>query len=299
VDLDRMSMREYLDRAGWTSPRLRWCVEYGCRDDYGCSLETTSAWAGVHYFAARTGAPLLTWPEGNGWIVRRLAEPLGDRLRCGRLVARVFPEADRVVAHVVEAGSGRVTEVHARRAIYALPQYTRRHVVGDEAGVSFTYAPWMVANLTVDRMPEGRGAEPAWDNVLYDSPSLGYVVATHQSLSLRRGPTVLTYYRPFTGPDPAAERRAILARPWEGWRDEILADLSAAHPGIADTVRSIDVMVWGHAMIRPVPGFLWGGARRAAARPVGALHFANSDLGGLPLFEEALQKGVEAGDSIG
>ena len=38
-----------------------------------------SAWAGIHYFAARDGddeSGPLTWPEGNGWIVRRLLERL-------------------------------------------------------------------------------------------------------------------------------------------------------------------------------------------------------------------------------
>ena len=53
VALDRISMQDYFDRAGWTSERLRWYVDYCCRDDYGCSLETTSAWAAWHYFCSR------------------------------------------------------------------------------------------------------------------------------------------------------------------------------------------------------------------------------------------------------
>src|SRR5262249_52741076 len=31
--LDRLTMAEWLDRHGWTSPRLRWLVNYACRDD--------------------------------------------------------------------------------------------------------------------------------------------------------------------------------------------------------------------------------------------------------------------------
>ena len=34
----------------------------------------------------------------------------------------------------------------------------------------------------------------AWDNVLHDSPGLGYVVATHQQMRMRTGATVFTYY---------------------------------------------------------------------------------------------------------
>ena len=32
----------------------------------------------------------------------------------------------------------------------------------------------------------------------------------------------------------------------------------AAHPDIAPRVRRLEVMRWGHAMVRPTPGFLWG-----------------------------------------
>src|SRR5262249_234501 len=81
--LDRRAVAEWLGRAGWTSPRLRWLINPACRDDYGTTLEDTSAWAGVFYFAsrlARPGAesqPLVTWPEGNG----RLAAHLYGRAR--------------------------------------------------------------------------------------------------------------------------------------------------------------------------------------------------------------------------
>jgi hypothetical protein len=166
---------------------------------------------------------------------------------------------------------------------------------GGGAGAGFTYAPWMVANLTVDRVPAGRGAPPAWDNVLYGSDSLGYVTATHQSLRIAPGGSVLTYYRPYTG-DPAAERAAMLLKPWGAWRDEILRDLSTAHPDLRSTVSRCDVMLLGHAMIRPTPGFVWGRARRAAQAPLGRVHFAHSDMGGLSIFEEAQAQGVRAAD---
>ena len=37
-------------------------------------------------------------------------------------------------------------------------------------------------------------------------------------------------------------------------------DLRRAHPEISQLTRRLDVMRWGHAMIRPRAGFLWGGA---------------------------------------
>ena len=42
--LDGESMAAWLARHGFTSAPLHWFVEYGTRDDYGASLNDTSAW---------------------------------------------------------------------------------------------------------------------------------------------------------------------------------------------------------------------------------------------------------------
>jgi hypothetical protein len=60
-------------------------------------------------------------------------------------------------------------------------------------------------------------------------------------------------------------------------------------------VLRLDGWVWGHGMIRPVPGFLWGPQRRAALAPDPPVYFAHSDMSGLSLFEEAFYRGRLAG----
>jgi hypothetical protein len=155
----------------------------------------------------------------------------------------------------------------------------------------------MVANLRVRDRPAARGFPLAWDNVLYDSPSLGYVVATHQT-GRDFGPTVLTYYLPLVDDDPAAARRRLLATRWDEWVERILADLTRAHPGLGDIVENVDVYLWGHAMVRPRPGFMWSEALAASARPLGRLRFAHTDLSGMALFEEAQHWGVRAAADI-
>jgi hypothetical protein len=57
-------------------------------------------------------------------------------------------------------------------------------------------------------------------------------------------------------------------------------------------------MRWGHAMVQPRVGFVFGPSRRKAALPVGRLFFAHSDLSGLALFEEALHHGVRAAEEV-
>jgi protoporphyrinogen oxidase len=306
IGLDRQSAAEWLDRRGLSSPRLRWLVDYACRDDYGTRLEGTSAWAAMFYFAARLprpGAesrPIVTWPEGNGALVAHLAARA--QVQSGTVVVDVAPRADGVDVIALADRGARAVGVRAEQVIFAAPQLVARHVVrpfrdAPPAHVGeFEYSAWMVANLAVPEVPRGAGFPPAWDNVLHDSPALGYVVATHQRGT--RGPTVLTYYLPLTDADTRSARARLAAAGQPEWADVTLSDLGRAHPDLPARVERLDVMRWGHAMIRPRPGFVWGGARAAAARPFRGIHFAHSDLSGVALFEEAFDQGLRAADEV-
>jgi monoamine oxidase len=305
--LDRQSFASWLDAHGLVSPRLRWLMSYACRDDYGLTAEDTSAWAGVAYFAARlvrAGAepqPVLTWPEGNGRLVAHLAHALGGRLWLGQAVTQVRPLEGGV--ELVGLSSSGAVRVRAERVIVATPLHiTQRIVSGFERAsrpqVSLDRGAWAVANLHLRERPASRreDAPLAWDNVLYDSPSLGYVVATHQS-GRDYGPSVFTWYYPFTG-DGASARRALDGAGREEWAAAALADLARAHPDLPAQCERIDVAYWGHGMARPRVGSVFDPALRAARAPLGRIHFAASELSGLSLFEEALDHGVRAADEV-
>jgi len=307
--LDTLSMAEWLDQHGWDSPRLRWYVEYACRDDFGSTLEQTSAWAGVHYFAARAGDEIgdagefLTWPEGNGRLVDHLVTGVGDRLQLGAVVTDVQPGRHGARVTYLEAATGRVRAVDARHVVFALPRFLARYLVEPyrasapgHLGATL-YGSWMVANLTLRDRPSGRGFEPAWDNVLYDSPSLGYVTATHQT-GADRGPTVLTYYLPLLEDDPSRSRTRLLETSWEQWAGFVVDDLSRAHPDIEPLVERLDVYLWGHAMVRPRPRFMCGRDLADSALPLESIHFAHTDLSGMALFEEAQYWGIRAAEDV-
>jgi hypothetical protein len=104
---------------------------------------------------------------------------------------------------------------------------------------------------------------------------------------------VWTYYWTLSDMTPSAGRQLLLQRPWKEWVELILTDLERAHPDIRECVSRVDIMRMGHAMIRPTPGFLSAPERR---RDFGLprFYFANSDISGLSLFEEAQYRGVEA-----
>ena len=299
--LDRMSAAQWLDAHRWTSPRLRWLVAYACRDDYGATLEDTSAWAAVFYFASRVPAPgkpsqpLITWPEGNGRFVRHLTN---DRVETGWLVTSVIPTENGADVIAASRDGSHARGIHAKNVIFAGPQFIAARVIRDYRDVrDFVYGSWLVANLTISRSPESHGFPMCWDNALYDSPSLGYVVATHQS-GRDSGPTVLTYYYAFTDHDPRVSRERLLSAGRDEWAEVVLSDLSRAHPEIRDITERLDVMRWGHAMVRPYPGFIASAARREAAQPFRSIELANTDLSGVALMEEALYHGVRAAEAV-
>jgi len=86
-------------------------------------------------------------------------------------------------------------------------------------------------------------------------------------------------------------------RPWGEWREEILVDLSRAHPDIADCVARIDIKRWGHAMAKPVPGLIARNRTLSTWRPAPRVFLAHADLSGFSLFEEAQWHGVQAAES--
>jgi glycine/D-amino acid oxidase-like deaminating enzyme len=294
--LDRQSFAQWLDANGLRSPAMRWYAEYGTRDDYGALARDTSAWAGVHYHASRESSEQgpLTWPEGNAWIARRLAERVGTRLITGALVQRIVPDGGK--GWRVRAGDA---EYACEHVIFAAPTFVAPYVVEGMRDPGFTYSAWFVANVTLDRWPDERGVPPAWDNVLRRGVGLGYVVATHQSLRAREsGPTVWTYYCALASRDPATERRVLHASTWSDWVERIMMELSVAHPNIRRCVTNVDMVRLGHAMVRPTVGFLGADARHDPQWAPRHLHLAHSDLSGLSLFEEAQYRGVAAADAV-
>jgi hypothetical protein len=313
TSLDKISMDEWLRQHGLTSPRLRWLVDYGCRDDYGLRVEQTSAWAGLFYFASRVrrpgveAQPLITWPEGNGRLVSHLYSQAGSKVRLGMAVAEIIPTDSNgrsgVDVIMVNQTATTASGFHASQVVFAAPHFLSRYLIrpyrenAPPHVAEFEYGSWMVANLFLKERPVSLGFPLAWDNVLYESQSLGYVVATHQR-GLDRGPTVFTYYYPFCDDDPRAARSKLLSMDWSACADVALADLTRAHREIRVLVERLDVMRWGHAMIRPRPGFIWSNARTEAARPFRGIHFAHTDLSGIALFEEAFYHGLRAADEV-
>lgn len=310
LELDKISFGEWLRREGFTSPRLFWYCDYATRDDYGLKLDQTSAWAGLFYFCSRVrksgdeSQPFITFPEGNGRFIKHLAAAAGERIRSGAVVTEIIPTDSGVEVVYLDVKSGTVRGLRARKAIFAAPVFTAKYLIRDYRGTppqflgEFDHNAWFVANLHLRDRPKNRFPRDfplAWDNIIYESPSLGYVNSTHQK-GLDYGPAVFTYYFPMCHEENA--RAKLFSLGHAEISDIILSDLGRAHTNIGELTEKIDIMRWGHAMISPRPDFLWSGVRDAAAKPFRNIHFAHSDLSGIALFEEAFYQGIRAADEV-
>ncbi|MBL8347302.1 MAG: FAD-dependent oxidoreductase [Rubrivivax sp.] len=328
--LEAQTFASWLASQGLQDPALTTYLDYCCRDDYGAGATQVSAWAGVHYFASRHGftAPggdgegtggtadaaregVFTWPEGNAWLTQRLAAPLGtERLHTGQTVLAVREEKHHVAVLAFDERRQALHAWHAGVVVMALPLFVAQRLVQpasaalrsalESAAAVLVHAPWLVANLQLDRplLDRATGAPPAWDNVVHGGRGLGYVDATHQRLSplpASGSAPVLTAYHAID----IGERAALLDPDARPWGERVLAELAQVHPDLRRRVQRIDLMRYGHAMAVPRPGVHRHAALTALRATRGRLRFAHGDLAGYSVFEEAFTAGSEVAAPVG
>lgn len=293
--LDSITMEQFLHNQGFTSAPLLWYVDYGCRDDYGAGIKEVSALAGIHYFAARRGkaanadaSAVLTWPEGNGYLVKHLRRFSDAQTITGKLVYKVATAGDEVHVDILDARTGQTQRIIAAHCILAMPQFIAQRLLQQPVPAHFSYAPWLVANFTLKRLPVTKGAAFSWDNVMYGQRSVGYVYAQQQALQQQIPDAhVITLYWPLDQLSPADSRRYALGLQHQDWVTLCTDELERMHPGIHRDILEMDCWIWGHAMVRPVPGFYTAPTPQAPSH----ISFAHSDLGGISIFEEAFYHG--------
>ncbi len=308
-ELDTISFKTYIRSQNWHNPQLDWLLNYACRDDYGSLMGQVSAWAGIHYFACRLydyrfnesyPTNTLTWPQGNGFLVQELARTLKpEEQKLGCLTLRVEQTQKHNLIAYVDTRNGELVQVKARTVVYAAKLHTAPYVVQGldkpqiQAFQALQYSPWLVAAIHLNE--KAAAGYVHWDNVFYDSPSLGYITADHQLNYKNKIGRTFIYYLPFPKQINHA-RKLLLEKKPSYWVDFIASDLLRVHPDLEDKLDAIDLYRWGHAMVRPTPGLIWGKDAAVRQQPSGTIHFSTCDTTGLPLFEEACYSGIRAAE---
>ncbi|MFN8946067.1 MAG: NAD(P)-binding protein [Pseudobdellovibrionaceae bacterium] len=311
TDLDLISFDTFLKKHQFSGKPLLWFLNYSTRDDYGARIEKVSAWAGIHYFAARRGVAgnagdheVLTWPEGNGFIVKYLKTKLLDQISSQQFVGKVEKLHGEYFVYHYDLKSSVWKCTRADEIICSMPQHILKYLLADleEPNFSTYYSPWLVANIGLREIPQGKGFQAAWDNVSYHSEALGYITATHQNLKMKTTDTVITYYLPLDQEEPKVVREKLLKSKVQDFAPSILSDLEKMHSGITQDVSFLKVWLWGHGMITPIPNYVWNQERLKWKKNVWekypGMYFAHSDQTGISIFEEAQYHGIQAAREI-
>lgn len=311
-ELDRISLKTWLEQHGYRSPTLHWYLDYCCRDDYGTAYGEVSAWAGLHYFCGRGGesenaseGAFLTWPGGLDPIAAGLDRAAGNRRMTGTVVSvDVKPGGVEALCLDMSGAQPRSYVVRARKAICAMPLFVAARVLRSIGEYGFdarqhmpAYAPWMVANFLMKRFPDELPEAPlSWDNVVYGGRGLGYVVSTHQDIRVTPPrKTVFSAYVALADRSPQDARRWLDSAPPEELLDLAGADLRAAYGRhFAANVQRADISLRAHAMASPRIGFRDNPGVRALREADGPILFAHADLSGFSVFEEAAWWGYQA-----
>lgn len=305
--LNHLTMEEWLHQEQFTSKNLFTYVNYCCRDDYGTGIKQTSAFAGIHYFAARKhdfkayDGLVLTWQEGNQRLANHLKKYVDGKVLNNHLVYQINSNSDGVEVLVFDEKNNQSKIIKAKIVVNCAPQFVNQYLLPErkKATKSFNYAPWIIATIVLKRFPLADGAPLAWDNVIHNGTGLGYIYAQHQSLEQFKSPFVITYYHSLEGEDLNQLRRKMYDMKDEDWKKIIIEDLSKAHYEIEEHIESIEIYRRGHGMISPTKGFLFSKEKSDLKKNINnQIFFAHSDLSGISIFEEAFYQGLDTADEV-
>lgn len=311
--LDTISFSTFLEKNNFKSSYLLWYLNYCCKDDYGSTLIDTSAYAGLHYFSARRAkaanadsSAVLTWPEGNAFLINKLSKSCTHAIKTDHLITSINIVNNKVDVVSYNTKTNECLTYRCNQAIVATPHYINQYILSNlpsfnkkNNNVLFEYTPWMVANITVSDLPEYKGEPLSWDNVLYHSKSLGYVNACHQNVNKYNTTQVLTYYLPLVDLPVKEARKKAREKTHQEWVTEIVADLELAHKDIKNYITNIDIKIWGHGMIKPKSNFIFNTNKESLSKTIdNKLFFAHTDLSGISIFEEGFAQGISVAKQI-
>ena len=309
--LDQLTMQEWMRQQGFDAPALLVYVDYCTRDDFGTGINTISAWAAIHYFAGRKGIAanaesqdVLTWPEGNGFLVNALRQKITAETVCDAVVMSVKQIGDQVEVIYLQGESLQAHKVMADKCVLATPQYVTAKLLKDEQRARqvkqhMHYTPWAVLNARIKKLTERSGMGLCWDNVIHGNTSLGYVVADHNLVDHHQPYHNITYYIPYAEGQPSEIRQQLSGLTHAQWVNKLVTELTVVHPDIRDNLAELNVMIWGHAMCQPRPGMIFSGLRKTLREPIDKkIFFAHTDLAGISIFEEGFYQGLRVANEI-
>jgi hypothetical protein len=273
---------------------------------------------------------IFTFPGGTSELARRFQGVFAradmespPRVELNATALRIDPRSERSGASVVYFKDRMFRRAEAQRIVVAAPAQAARRLVAhvadparQEAWNMIHAAPLVVANLVLRRaaplLQLGLGYSQSWFGGRH---FVNFAVADWAG-DKRADPeraTTLTFYGGCAAElDALGEARmALLQTPFSDYEDSLRSDLARLMRGADfDFDRDVSALFlyrWGHSMLRPQPGWLFGTTQRAdgaldrsaaprriACAPLGPIVFAGQHAQGAPSVESALASGRRA-----
>jgi spermidine dehydrogenase len=316
--LSRMTLDDYIVKELKCDPIVSDFYTRYTVDALGGTTKQVNAHSAICFLGGEYNAP-FAFPGGNAG----LAAMMVAWLERAKTPVRIQQDS---VALRVDQGSvvyyreGRFLRASAKTIVIATGSHSSQHLVGHladprrrEAWRGLNTVPVVVANVAVRSaapfVDAGHGYNQYWWGSKYWAD---FVLADWASPSRtkRDRPTVLTFFGGNTaGPDELAnERFKLLETPFGDYEQSIRDDLSRIMAGTAfDVEKDITAMYlyrWGHGMLMPTPGQVFGtrdrrtGRRHLASAALGRISFAGQDTEGTPSVECAVASGVRAAREV-
>ncbi|WP_400766332.1 FAD-dependent oxidoreductase [Methylosinus sporium] len=326
-DLSSVSLAQHLEATlGCDAIVSRFFTAYTL-SAFGGTAEQVNAHSAIAFLSSElTRGSVFTYPGGTSEIARRTLR----RLTQGETPPHVETNATALRiettargANVVYFQNDRFHRIFGERIILAAPAQSARHLVAHlsdaarkAAWAQFHAAPLVTANVALRRAAPlaqlGLGYSQSWWGGRH---FVNYIVADW--MSDKRGDherqTILTFYGGCDAPlDGLAEARMrLMHTPFSDYEESLRSDLSRLMRGADfDFDRDVSALFlyrWGHSMLRPPPGFLFGetrdasggldraqAPRRIACAPLGPIVFAGQHVEGVPSIESAIGSGRRA-----
>ena len=310
-ELDQQSFDAFLTKHAFKSEELLWFLDYCCRDDFGAGTDRISAWAGIHYFAARKATPantdptsVLTWAEGNGYLVHQLKTSISDNIATNVLVHSVTEYEDNVIIKAFDFGTDETLEITAGQCILACPSYVSKHILQSPYWATdffndYVHHPWLVGIVVLDKLPDSNGTPLAWDNVKFGTKGLGYVHNQHQSFKQHHFQHVISVYYAFDAAGDQQERRTLFQKTDDDLVAIVVNELKSMHPDVEESIVSITFQLWGHGMVTPYPGSLQKRKQFVQlSEQAKRVHLAHTDYSGYSVFEEGFDIGFRLANQL-
>jgi hypothetical protein len=310
IALDEISFYDWLLQHNYKSKPLHWYLNYCCKDDYGATTKQVSAWAGLHYFCSRRAegvnvksSDILTWPEGNEFLVEKLLSNINARCLNNELVVKAEFKNDIWLITHYNAINKKYSLTEAKHIICNAPLRIAKilfpNVIQADLFAKTLHNPWLIGNIILNKkFTKDIKEQICWDNVIYGANGLGYVNATHQYLSEKQNSSI-TYYLPIVHEDAKQKRKELNNSNGKELEKLILDELVQAHPNIYNCIEHMEIKVLGHGMIAPVPGYIFNSKRKMLANyQTNNLHFAHTDIVGISIFEEGFEIGIDVAEKI-